>query len=225
MKILSFFRRPFNRPVEQSESVDFLLAGLGNPGKQYFSTRHNIGFRVLDSFVQQLSDKTEYAIPEANVIIGKYGSLSVAALKPTTFMNLSGKAIDAAIQRWNIPIKCCAVIVDDFNISLGTIRARRNGSSGGHNGLKSIIEFIGSDFSRLRVGIGPITENTAVIDFVLGNFSTGEEAFLSNLFPWTNSALRTFIDSGIESVMNTYNKQSCLEQFSVKGPTTIGGNT
>lgn len=225
MKIVSFFRQHFNRPIKQLKSVDVLLAGLGNPGEQYSGTRHNIGFRVIDSFVQLLSHQTEHTIPDATIIIGNYGSISVAALKPTTFMNLSGKAIDAAIRRWNIPIKSCFVVVDDFNIPLGTIRARRSGSAGGHNGLKSIIEFMGSDFARLRIGIGPITENTAVIDFVLGNFSTEEEALLSKLFPWTNSALRTFIDSGIESVMNTYNKQSCLEQFTVQGPTTIGGNT
>lgn len=199
-------RRLFFRPGFSGEPFDVIFFGLGNPGKKYFRTRHNIGFRVIDSFNDYLFERRRVSFPGADFCRGKIDSaITVATIKPSAFMNRSGLTVAAVLKKWKTPQSQCLVVVDDFNLPLGTIRARRNGSHGGHNGLKSIIGQIGPDFPRLRIGTGPLPEKTGVPDFVLGNFSESEEIVVSEIITGTHEILKTFAADGIEAVMNSYN--------------------
>ncbi|MBN1307643.1 MAG: aminoacyl-tRNA hydrolase [Chitinispirillaceae bacterium] len=202
----SFFRRLRLRADFTYGQFDVIYFGLGNPGKKYFQTRHNIGFRVIDSFNGYLSDRRRIFFPGAEFIRGKLQSAqSVAAIKPLTFMNRSGLTVKAVLEKCKTPQNRCLVIVDDVHLPLGTMRARRNGSDGGHNGLKSIIGQIGPDFPRLRIGTGPLPEGTEIIDFVLGNFSGSEEKIVSEMLAKTHEILKLFAAEGIDAVMNSYN--------------------
>ena len=185
---------------------EFTIIGLGNPGKDYFATRHNIGFRILDDFNLYLSEISHIGFPNAEIVLGKIQSSAVVAtVKPTTFMNRSGDAVSAIVKKWDFKLNNLLVIVDDFNLPLGMIRVRRNGSDGGHNGLKSIIEQIGEDFPRLRIGIGPRPETSKVIDFVLGKFSSSEEIILNEVITKSSIIIKDFTVLSIDAVMNKYN--------------------
>lgn len=149
-----------------------LVVGLGNPGKDYQKTRHNIGFMVLDSMVQDWKlEKKFHALVHKNT--------DVLFIKPQTFMNNSGEAVQAVMQFYKISVPELLVVFDDKDLPLGTIRFRTKGSSGGHNGVQSIIDHIGNtQFNRFKVGIAPITEDAKIddtADYVLGKF-TREEA-------------------------------------------------
>jgi PTH1 family peptidyl-tRNA hydrolase len=138
--------------------------------------------------------------------IGMVESKRVAVVKPLTFMNQSGTVVESVLKKMNLPLSAAIILVDDFNIPTGSIRVRKNGSSGGHNGLKSIEAFIGSDYPRLRVGVGPLPEGSNVIDFVLGQFSEHDLEMLKETVPKAVDALKSFIIVGIEATMNKFNK-------------------
>jgi PTH1 family peptidyl-tRNA hydrolase len=133
-------------------------------------------------------------------------SKRVAVVKPLTFMNESGIAVESVLKETNLPLSAAIVLVDDFHIPIGTIRVRKNGSSGGHNGLKSIEAHVGSEYSRLRVGVGPLPVGDTVIDFVLGRFSEHDLEMLKETVPKAVGALKSFINVGVEATMNTFNK-------------------
>jgi PTH1 family peptidyl-tRNA hydrolase len=199
--------RDFFNPSTIPESVDVVIIGLGNPGQKYVNTRHNIGFIVADHFVNQLSNKKTLVTKNADYTFGSISSgKKIAVIKPLTFMNLSGEAVKSAVEMLNVTIKSTIVIVDDFNIPLGSIRTRKSGSSGGHNGLKSIEAHVGVDYPRLRFGIGPLPPGLSVIDFVLGEFTPEEQRMLPALIPTAIASLTTFINEGIEVVMSKFNK-------------------
>jgi len=205
MGIDSFFRFLFPKKKPITKDVDLLVIGLGNPGNNYYSTRHNIGFRCLESFQQQLNNCREFSLSNTSLLSGYLpDNKHVVLAKPLTYMNRSGESADVLLKTFNV-INKMLIIVDDFNLNIGTIRFRRKGSDGGHNGLKSLIEHIGNDFPRLRVGIGPLPEKTGIIDFVLGPFSGEEEKELETLFPKINKAILSFAAESIEAVMNQYN--------------------
>jgi len=148
----------------------FIVCGLGNPGEEYIFTRHNVGFIIADRLSFVLKKKFQ---KKFNFLFFKTKNLIVT--KPLTFMNDSGKAVKKMLKFFDVDIKDLLVVVDDFNIDLGTIRYRTRGSSGGHNGLNSIIEETGrSDFPRLRIGIGPVRNVSSDRDFVLSVFSEEE---------------------------------------------------
>jgi len=186
------------------ESAEWLFVGLGNPGEKYSATRHNIGFRVVDEFSSSLKNQMTFQTCEADCTFSADGSILVA--KPTTYMNRSGDAVRGLIEKFNVPVSSVVVIVDDFNIACGTIRVRRNGSHGGHNGLKSISSQIGDNYPRIRIGIGPLPPDTDIIDFVLGSFSAAEEAVLKDVLPKAASAMNMLTNDSIDTVMNRYNK-------------------
>ncbi len=144
-----------------------IIVGLGNVGKRYARTRHNIGFEVIDAFapvaVYRKEDNFIYFKKEEIIFV-----------KPTTYMNLSGAAVLSAMNIFGVKKKELLVVCDDFSLPLGKIRIRAEGSSGGHNGLQSIIDAIGSDFSRLRIGIGPLPESALSSEFVLEKFAPEE---------------------------------------------------
>ena len=177
-----------------------LVIGLGNPGKEYVGTRHNVGFSVLDSFAEATSELESWMIKKdlkCQLASGRMGDTKVILIKPTTFMNLSGEAVQAVLSFYKIAPENTMVIHDELDVDFGQIRLRNGGSSAGHNGLKSIIEQIGENFGRVRIGIGPKTPiEIGSADFVLQKFSDQESAQLTNLYRESNSIISEYIYGG-----------------------------
>ncbi len=185
--------------------VSHALIGLGNVGAEYRDTRHNIGFLVIDSIARRFASVSfNSGCHSLTAVVQASSGHEVMLAKPLTLMNRSGEAVSAIIRRCAVDPGACLVIVDDFNLPLGKIRFRRQGSAGGHNGLKSIITAVGESFPRLRVGIGPLVGGS-VIDFVLGRFDPAEfEARDAAAASAAEGAL-FFVENGIEAAMNKYN--------------------
>lgn len=191
-----------------------LIAGLGNPGSQYQFTRHNAGFLVVDSFAEFF--KINFKPGKGNWYEG-WGTIDgekVCLMKPSTYMNDSGIAVIEFLENYerefgHLELNDVLIIVDDFQIPLGTIRFRKKGSDGGHNGLSSIIYHLNSDeFPRMRIGIGrdEIIRKDDFVEFVLCNFDKEEMLILSRLQPVYVDAIRSFILRGITKTMNEFNK-------------------
>ncbi|MEI6757349.1 MAG: aminoacyl-tRNA hydrolase [Chlorobium sp.] len=185
-----------------------LVAGLGNPEPRYNGTRHNIGFYVVEKIAD--SFRASFSRGKGNYLGAKisYRGESVILLKPMTYMNLSGHAIVAAMNFYKIGIRDILVICDDLNLPSGSIRLRAKGSAGGQNGLKHIIESLGSEeFSRLRIGIKPDEQPlNSFSSFVLGKFSEDEKVTVEKVLPVCMDAALDFAVNGIEHAMNNYNK-------------------
>ncbi len=181
--------------VGQNKTI--LLVGLGNPGKEYDLTRHNVGFMCLDEFVaktEEMEAWIEKKSLKALISIGRIGESRVIAIKPTTFMNLSGEAVQAVINFYKISSDYTAVIHDELDIEFGQIRLRKGGSSAGHNGIKSITEAIGEDYGRIRIGVGPKKPlKMKSEDFVLQKFSTDQQTQLPNLTREVNALLTEYL--------------------------------
>lgn len=177
-----------------------LIVGLGNIGKEYDGTRHNIGFDCIDSFVQaepEMQPWTEKKDQKCFVSTGNVGNTKIIAIKPTTFMNLSGEAVQAVSHFYKVEPDKILAIYDDLDVSFGQIRTRMGGSSAGHNGVKSLIQHLGENFGRLRIGIGPkIPEQIDSADFVLGRFNNEQQLQLKNLTQETNAILSEYIHTG-----------------------------
>lgn len=172
-----------------------LVVGLGNPGKDYEGTRHNIGFACVDYFAQ----KHEFAAwiakkdLKSHITSHNIGGTRVILAKPTTFMNLSGEAVAAVMHFYKIPLMQLLVIHDELDISFGQIRTREGGASAGHNGIKSLIEQVGEEFSRIRVGIGPkLPERLDSADFVLSAFDKEQQAYVTDLYKEVASIIGEF---------------------------------
>ncbi len=174
-----------------------LLVGLGNPGKQYDLTRHNVGFLCIDSFVSRSDEMEDWLEKKSLKCLmsgGRMGETRVIAMKPTTFMNLSGEAVRAVVDFYKISPEHIAVIHDELDIDFGQIRLRVGGSSAGHNGIKSVTQHIGEGYGRIRIGVGP--KKPAKIDstdFVLQKFADEEQSQLSNLTREVNAILSEYI--------------------------------
>ena len=187
--------------------MKYLIVGLGNPGLDYYNTRHNIGYRVLDFLVGKsgisFTDK-RYGF-RAEI---KHKGKTIVLVKPTTFMNLSGKAVNYYLQKEKIPIEKTLIVVDDIALPFGTIRIKTKGGSGGHNGLQNIQDIIGnSNYNRLRFGIGSEFNLGHQTDYVLGEWSNEEK---KNLEPRLNAACEAILQFsfiGIERTMNFYNNK------------------
>ncbi len=196
-----------------------LIVGLGNPGIKYKNTRHNLGFQIMDALSKEFKIKLNERKFHSVFGIGKPYTQktfrvshlsSVILVKPLTFMNNSGQAVKELIKNYHINLKDLIVICDDFNLDIGIIRIRTKGSSGGHNGLNSIIHNIGTkDFTRLRIGIGiPIYSQDPAV-YVLNMFAKGEGKVIQNeVIPLVCEAVETMIFEGVESSMNKYNKKT-----------------
>lgn len=187
--------------------MKYLIVGLGNPGLEYYNTRHNIGFRVLDSLAEKsgtsFSDK-RYGFRSEYRIKGR----TLVLVKPTTFMNLSGKAINYYLQKEKIPIERMLIIVDDIALPFGTIRIKSKGGSGGHNGLSSIESILGgSNYYRMRFGVGSDFGQGRQVDYVLGEWSDEEKSKLKERLLVAVEAIEQFPLIGIERTMNYYNKK------------------
>lgn len=186
-----------------------LIVGLGNPGKEYEKTRHNIGFEIVDIFAKEhnfplFKEKFKGLISEKTIAGEK-----VILLKPQTYMNLSGDSVVQVVNFYKIDVKNDMVVVfDDMDLPLGKLRIKINGSSGGHNGIKSIISHLGSDFYRLKFGIGRAKEKNENINFVLGRFSKEDEETIE---PSVKSGIMALHDMVLglqkEKIMQKYNKK------------------
>ncbi|NOY77359.1 MAG: aminoacyl-tRNA hydrolase [Calditrichaeota bacterium] len=186
----------------------YLIVGLGNPGRKYRNTRHNVGFMVLDRLAEELGLTFKQGRGDYLQASGRIKEKKVALIKPLTFMNNSGLAVRQAVQFYKSDLSHILVIVDDFQIPLGVIRIRKQGSDGGHNGLASIMSHLGTkNFPRLRVGIGREAPIDNWITFVLSDFSREEKTLLEQIIPIAVEAAISFVVDGIETAMNKYNRK------------------
>ncbi|MEW6027490.1 MAG: aminoacyl-tRNA hydrolase [Planctomycetota bacterium] len=188
-----------------------IIIGLGNPGKKYESTRHNVGFMVVDKLAgaKEFSDSTgTFRMKEQFQALVSKGSVcgeKVLLVKPQTYMNNSGQAVAAIGRNLSEPVSGLLVVSDDYNLSLGAIRFRREGSSGGHKGLQSIIEQLGHNkFHRLRIGVG-LPDGIDPVEFVLNKFSKAEEREIKQSLQRAVEAIVFYIQNGIDKSMNEYN--------------------
>lgn len=187
-----------------------LIVGLGNPGREYRETRHNVGFLVADELARrhQLSfSMAPSQVPDA-FVAKKYGAEPLLLAKPLTFMNRSGDAVAALARYYDVAPADLLVVVDEVALPFGRLRARARGSAGGHNGLKSIIERLGTqEFPRLRLGVGRGDARRDLADHVLSKFDPAERAGLETFIARAADAAEMFAVDGIGTVMNTYNPE------------------
>mgnify|MGYP003886866835 CR=1 FL=1 len=183
----------------------YLIVGLGNPGSRYVANRHNVGFRCVErlAVAHGLSFKRR---KQARVALGTIYERRVILVKPQTFMNESGRAVAPLVHFYRLPLERLLLVYDDLDLPLGTIRLRPAGGSGGHRGVRSVIEHLGSqDFPRLRIGISRPPEGVDPADYVLQDFAADEEPIVDVVLERAVAAIETWIREGIEAAMNRYN--------------------
>lgn len=190
----------------------YLIAGLGNPTKEYDKTRHNVGFSVIDVLADRyridVSEKKHKALCGRGVIEGQ----KVLLLKPQTFMNLSGESIRAAADYYKIEPEEMIVIYDDISLDPGQLRIRLKGSAGGHNGIKNIIANLGTqDFPRIKVGVGAKPPRMDLADYVLSRFGAGEQKLMDEAFGEAAEAAVMMMTDGAERAMNHFNAKKKAE--------------
>lgn len=189
-----------------------LVVGLGNPGKKYDGTRHNIGFDVVDALAGRHRAEWEMAPRGIEALVARLRSHDTVLAKPLTFMNLSGQAVIELLQFYKIDLPDLLVIVDDVNIETGRLRTRTRGSAGGHNGLKSVIATLGSEeFARMRIGVGRGDTRRDLADHVLAKFDADERSVVVETVARSAEAAELFIAEGIGPVMNRYNRKEDAE--------------
>jgi PTH1 family peptidyl-tRNA hydrolase len=183
-----------------------VIFGLGNPGSQYARTRHNLGFMVVDTLAEQYDISPNKRQHHSYLGEGVIAEKRVVLVKPHTYVNLSGQAAQSIVHFWQIPLSYFLVVADDMDLEFGKLRLRRRGSPGGHNGLKSITQSLGSqEFPRLRIGIGRPGSDDA-IDHVLSSFTREEWDELNETILRAADAVVAFLNEGIDAAMNKYNR-------------------
>jgi len=193
-------------PTEVGTPNHWLIVGLGNPGAEYAKTRHNLGFMLIDELAREA--QTQVKREECRALIGRavIEDQTVELAKPQTFMNLSGESISCLKAKGDRSVERMIVISDDLALPLGTIRLRPKGTHGGHNGLRSIIDRLGTnDFIRLRIGITPEHPIANAKNFVLENFAKSELETVENVLKQSAEAIREVVTLGIEKAMAKYN--------------------
>ena len=194
---------------QKSGGAEWLIAGLGNPGDRYANTRHNVGFRVTELLERELNTRCTRARFHALCGLGSWQGTGILLLRPQTFMNLSGQAVAEAARFYRIPPERCLIIFDDISLPPGRLRVRRDGSAGGHNGVKSIIASLGSqDFPRVKVGVGAKPHpDYDLADWVLSTFSAQENQALEPALRRAAEAALEIVAHGPDSAANLYNGQ------------------
>lgn len=183
-----------------------LIIGLGNPGKQYEKTRHNAGFMVIDELAESLEISLSQLKFKGMLGEGRSGAEKVILLKPLTYMNLSGESMIQALQFYKLQPEDILVIYDDLDTPVGDLRLRMKGSAGGHNGIKSIVQHLGTEeFNRIRIGIGRPQQGKKVVDYVLEPFFKEEEERIKAAVKKSADAARAWLTESFVQVMNKYN--------------------
>lgn len=186
-------------------STKFLIVGLGNIGAEYVNTRHNIGFKVLDFFAKNENLQFE-TLKLGSLAKYNFKSRTFLLLKPNTYMNLSGKAVQYWMVKENIPLENILVITDDLNLAFGTVRIRKKGSDGGHNGLKNIQTVLNTtEYARYRFGISDEFKKGKQVDYVLGEWNEAEKTALPDRLLVASEIIKSFGIVGIENTMSNYN--------------------
>ncbi|MBQ6895925.1 MAG: aminoacyl-tRNA hydrolase [Oscillospiraceae bacterium] len=192
---------------KSNQSIDYIVAGLGNPGSKYNNTRHNIGFETLD----YIADKNNVSVTKAkfSALYGVWETdgRKVMLLKPQTFMNLSGEAVMQAAKFYKVPAENIIVIFDDVSLDVGKMRIRAKGSAGGHNGIKSIISHMGQEFPRIKMGVGQKPHpDYDLADWVLGKFTESDRKLLADRFEDAHRAVKLMVSGDSQKAMNLYNR-------------------
>lgn len=197
----------FNKKNNKSNQEVWVIAGLGNPGPEYEDTRHNCGFCTIDKLIKKISENQKENIKfKGKYYICEYKGNKVVLLKPQTYMNSSGESVYAVMNWFKTDENHLIVIYDDYAIDTDQIRIKSKGSAGSHNGMKSVIQYVGTDvFTRIKVGIGPKNPNMDTSKFVLGHFSQEEKEKMDKMFDIAAEAALFVVDKGVDNAMNKYN--------------------
>lgn len=192
---------------KEEETVMFIIAGLGNPGRKYANTRHNAGYEAIDRLAEKYGIRIETEKFRALTGTGVINGQKVLLLKPLTFMNASGESVRAACDFYKIdPKEAFLVLYDDINLPPGQLRVRAKGSAGGHNGIKSLIQHLGTqEFARVRIGVGEKPEGYDLVDYVLGHFPEEERATMEDAFSRAADAAAMLLAEDVHTVMNHFN--------------------
>jgi PTH1 family peptidyl-tRNA hydrolase len=208
---MNIWQRLFNRNHEfadfreMAESDKYLIVGLGNPGRKYRHNRHNIGFMAVDLLAQKYSLQSNKVQKKAIVGHGRIQSKSVLIAKPQTYVNKSGDAVGPLADYYKVPLENILIIYDELDLPFGTIRLREKGGAGGHNGMKSIINHLGQDFARMRLGIGRPPGRMPVKAHVLRDFGEEDLPLLEEVLDTAVTATETFLTEGIQLAMSKFN--------------------
>jgi len=196
-----FFKR------SAASKYDFIIVGLGNPGKEYEKTRHNAGFMAVDKITEKFGHTNKKIKHKAEICDLKIGGKTLLVVKPQTYMNLSGEAVGPLSKYFKVPSEKVFVIFDDISLPVGNIRIRKKGSAGGHNGVKSLIAHLGSqEFARLKIGVGAKPNPDADLKaHVLGGIPKEQQKEYENALEKTVLAVEEMLKNGIDSAMNRYN--------------------
>jgi len=196
----------FQKKQDENESTPYLIVGLGNPGREYRETKHNIGFMVIDRLGESIGCKLIKVQSKAIIGVGRIGDQKVILAKPQTFMNLSGQAVVGLLHFYKIDPSRLIVAHDDVDLPFGQTRMRPGGGSAGQKGIGSIIEKLGSpDFARLRMGVGRPPGQREAADYVLKGFSKTDMEFLPEFINRGAEGLKSFVIDGIDNAMNKFN--------------------
>lgn len=191
----------------------FIIVGLGNPTAEYAGTRHNVGFDVID----QIADKYNISVTERKhrAFCGKgiIGGQKVILVKPQTYMNLSGESVRSVLDFYKVDVETeLLVIFDDISLDVGQLRIRKKGSAGGHNGIKNIIQHLGTNvFHRIKVGVGEKPKGYDLADYVLGHFSKGEREQMEEGYKKAVNAVELMLQGEVDAAMNEFNKKVVKE--------------
>ncbi len=187
----------------------YLIVGLGNPGRRYANTRHNVGYDVIDAVAKELGVDLVHGSSNAFLGWGEHRDLSVGLAKPLTYMNRSGTCVAELLQRNDVSRERLLVVYDDLNLKLGAIRLRPSGRAGGHNGVQDIIDQLGTDeFARLRIGIGDQYPPGQQSDYVLAPFSSAQRPVINETVETAADACLGFVTDGVQTAMSRYNRRS-----------------
>lgn len=207
LQMFNFIKNLFSKQTAEPDTMKYLIAGLGNIGSEYEGTRHNIGFDVVDALSDEFKTPFKYDTQAFTAEI-KHKGRTFIVIKPTTYMNLSGKAVRYWLTKHNIPKENLLVVLDDLALPLGKQRLRPNGSDGGHNGLKSIDQTLGdNNYARLRIGIGSNFHKGHQADYVLGKWKKDELKDIPDIIQVAVETIKAFGTIGLAFTMNQFNKK------------------
>ena len=203
---MHFLNRFKSSEAEASTEAAVLIVGLGNPGREHMTNRHNVGFMTADRWAAAHAISFNKIQHHAIIAMGRSGERRIIMAKPQTYMNDSGRAVGALLRFYKIPVEQLLVIFDDLDLPFGAIRLRADGGAGGHNGMRSIIQHLGGNrFARLRIGIGRPPGRMEPAAFVLQDFNRDEAAELDALLDRAGQAIDAFLSAGITTAMNQFN--------------------